>query len=228
MKWNLTGKCFFITGTLIVALACGAGLASGWGGSSGSSGSSWGSSSSSWGGSGSSSGSSQSPTCVAANLNLSLTATDCHKCHTGDDTAIAALHHKIITPPPCTNCHSFTGTTLDPVQRDCISCHLPPQPPTSTFKPHGPTVHDKVTHCVVYDSCGNCHKESIPDIHSGAGSSGNRYSYHGGSYGDSSVNPGKSVCYLCHTSTNSTVQQTVVKGLAGQTVSCSNCHGGGR
>lgn len=223
MNRKTNNRSFVRAATLLVALTFGVSFAYGWGGTS--SGGSSSSSGSSWGGSSGGSGSSQTAKCVAANLNLSLTTADCHKCHTGDDTAIAALHHKILNPPPCANCHSFTGTTLDPVQRECISCHLPPQPPTSTFTPHGPTVHDKVTHCVVYDSCGNCHSGSLPDIHSGASSSGNNYSYHGGSYGGSSVNPGKSVCYLCHTSSNTTVQQTVIKGLAGQTVSCSNCHG---
>lgn len=140
------------------------------------------------------------------------------------------MHHNL--PPTstgCFRCHTFTSGQLDPVQRDCITCHIPnPATPTTTINPHGPSVHDKVTHCIVYDSCGNCHKGSLPDIHSGAGSSGNSYSYHGGSYGGNSVNPGKSVCYLCHTSTNKTVQQTVIKGLAGQTVSCSDCHDSGR
>ncbi len=209
MKRNLTGKHLFGTGALIITLACGAGLASGWGGSS----------SSSWG----RSSSSQTPTCSTSNLALSLTKADCLKCHPGVDAAQVTRHHLLIGVPPknlsCLNCHQPApdgSTNISfPVVRDCIVCHMP-------------SVHDKVTHCVVYDSCGNCHKESLPDIHSGASSSGSRYSYHSGSYGGSSVNPGKSVCFLCHASTNSTVQQTVVKGLARQTVACSNCHGGWR
>lgn len=192
-----------------------------------SSGSTWSSNSSTSGSSWSSGGSTSSgstPTCIAANLTLSLAKADCLKCHPGDNVAQATMHHKLFNPPPCLSCHSFTGTTLDPLQSDCISCHLPPQPPGSTLKAHGPSVHDTVSHCVVYDSCGKCHKGSLPSIHANANTSGSSYSYHGGSYGNNSVNPGTSSCYLCHTSTNPTVQQTVIKGLAGQKVACSNCH----
>lgn len=205
-------------GTLLLIVGSGAPAKAGW------------SSSSSWSGSGSSS--SQNPTCVAANLTLSLATADCHKCHTGDDTAIAAQHHSLIGKPPknlqCLGCHQpvtdDSGGVSFPVERVCISCHVPTTT-NLTGNPHGPNVHDKVTHCVVYDACGNCHKGSLPDIHANASTSGNNYSYHGGTYGSNSKNPGVSACYLCHASTNPTVQQTVIKGLSGQTVACSNCHG---
>lgn len=226
MKWNLTGKCFFMTGTLIVALACGAGLASGWGGSTSTSRSSSGSTSS-WGGSGSSwggSGSTQTPTCSPSGITLSLTMADCLKCHPGVDAAQVTRHHLLIGVPPknlsCLSCHQpaqdGSSNISFPVIRDCIVCHKS-------------SVHDAVIHCVV-DTCGGCHPESLPKIHAGGGSrSGSWSSYHsGGSYGGSSSNSGVSACYLCHTSTNNAVQQTIAKGLAGQTVSCSDCHGGGR
>lgn len=206
--------------SVLIIFGSGSPAKAAWSSSRSTSGSSWSS-----GGSTSGRGSSGStPTCIAANLTLSLAEADCLKCHSGDVVAQATRHHKLFNLPPCTSCHSFTGNTLDPLQSDCGSCHLPPQPPGSTLTAHGPSVHDTVTHCVVYDSCGNCHKGSLPSIHAHANTSGNSYSYHGGSYGPNSINPGKSSCFLCHTSTNPTVQQTVIKGLAGQTVACSNCH----
>lgn len=194
---------FLRAGALLFVLTLDSGFAYGWGSSS----------------SGGSS-SSQTPKCIAANVKLSLTKTDCLNCHPGGDAAQVTRHHQLIGKPPknlsCLNCHqpaqSGSSDIAFPVIRDCIVCH------TSA-------VHDAVVHCIVYDSCGNCHSGSLPAIHSGASSSGNRYSYHGGSYGGSSSTSGVSTCYLCHTSTNTTVQQTVIKGLAGQTVSCSNCHG---
>jgi hypothetical protein len=198
----------------------------------------------SWSGGGS--GSSSQPKCIASNMNLNLTNADCLKCHpgsTGANSANYSRHHnnqlfaKLPTTGPnagCFACHPAvvggSGTISFPVQTDCINCHVP-----TTTNPtgiaHGPSFHNNVTHCIVYDSCGSCHPGSIPDIHAGrsgssSGSYSRNYSYHSGSYSTSSSNV--SVCYLCHTSTNSTVKQTVAKGLAGQTVYCSNCHGGGR
>lgn len=122
----------------------------------------------------------------------------------------------------CLNCHQMvetppgSGTFLPVVIRDCIVCH------TSA-------VHNTVTHCVV-DTCSGCHPGSLPQIHSGGGSSsGSWSSYHSGSYGSSSTSSSTlSSCYLCHTSRDSRVQQTILKGLAGQTISCDDCHGGGR
>jgi hypothetical protein len=180
----------------------------------------------SWSGGGSGS-SSQNPKCIASNMNLNLTKADCLKCHPGGsgvNSVNEARHHALITTKnlSCFTCHpadtTNPGNIAFPVITDCIVCH------TSS-------VHNNVTHCVVYDSCGSCHSGSIPDIHAGrsgtsSGSYSTRYSYHSGSYSTSSSSV--SVCYLCHTSSNTTVKQTIVKGLAGQTVYCSDCHGGGR
>lgn len=200
-------------GALLLVVGAGASTEAGWSSSSSYSGS--------WSGSGDSS---QTPKCVASNLTLSLTKTDCLKCHPGGETstANAEKHHNLLKPPrnlQCLNCHKMVenppGTFTPVVIRDCIVCH------TSA-------VHDTVTHCVV-DTCRGCHPGSLPQIHSGGGSrSGSWSSYHSGSYGDSSSTSGVSSCYLCHTSKDTRVQQAIIKGLAGQTVSCDSCHGGGR
>jgi len=213
---------FFIVFFAAIVLFMGqTGTGYSWGGgssdrSSGSSDSSWssGSSDSSW--SGGSSGSDSTSTCIAANESLSLTTADCHKCHTGSDTSLANMHHELINTQgkECQECHALVenppGVFTPVIVRDCIVCH-------------GPSVHDTVEHCVE-NTCGRCHPGSIPDIHAGAGSS----RYHSGSYGGSSNMSGVSVCYLCHLSTNRTVQQTIAMGLSGQEISCRNCHGGGR
>ncbi len=229
MRAQYVVKSIFITGVAL-ALTIGVGVAAMADWSSSGSGS--------WSGGGSGS-SSQNPKCIASNMNLNLTKADCLKCHPANSTSAsdAAIHHKLIntTTPPvscinasgklpatlATGCHKpvTSGTTIAfPVTNDCLVCH------TSS-------VHNNVTHCVVYDSCGSCHSGSIPDIHAGrsgtsSGSYSTRYSYHSGSYSTSSSNV--SACYLCHTSSDTTVKQTIAKGVAGQTVYCSDCHGGGR
>lgn len=209
-------------GALLLVVGAWASAEAAWSRDGSSSSSYSGSSSGSWSGSGDSS---QTPKCIASNLTLSLTKTDCLKCHPGGETstANAEKHHNLLKPPrnlQCLDCHKMVENppkTFTPVVvRDCIACH------TSA-------VHDKVTHCVV-DTCRGCHTGSLPQIHSGGGSrSGSWSSYHGGSYGNSSSSSSSvSSCYLCHTSKDTRVQQAIIKGLAGQTVSCDSCHGGGR
>ncbi len=227
MRAQYVVKSIFITGVAL-ALTIGVGVAAMADWSSGGSGS-W-----SGGGSGSS-----SQKCIASNWNLNLTNADCLKCHpgsTGANSANYSRHHnnQMFAKFPTTGCFAChqavvgsSGTISFPVQTDCVNCHVPTTTSPSGIA-HGPSIHNNVTHCVVYDSCGSCHPGSIPDIHAGrsgtsSGSFSSNYSYHSGSYSTSSSNV--SVCYLCHTSTNTTVQQTVAKGLAGQTVRCSDCHG---
>jgi len=209
-------------GALLLVVGGGASAEAAWS-RDGSSNTSYSSSSySSWSGSGSSS---QTPKCIASNLTLSLTKTDCLKCHPGSDnsTVNADRHHNLLKPPrslQCLNCHQMVedppGAFTPVVIRDCIVCHQS-------------SVHDKVVHCVV-DTCRGCHQGSLPQIHSGGGSSsGSWSSYHSGSYGSSSSSTSSlSSCLLCHTSRDSRVQQAIIQGLAGQTVSCDSCHGGGR
>lgn len=212
-------------GALLLVVGAGAPAEAGWSRDGSSSTSYSSSSSGSWSGSGP--GSSGTEKCTTSTANLGLKTADCLKCHPGSDNAAvnAERHHNLIKPPTnmqCLNCHQMvetppgSGTFLPVVIRDCIVCH------TSA-------VHNTVTHCVV-DTCSGCHPGSLPQIHSGGGSSsGSWSSYHSGSYGSSSTSSSTlSSCYLCHTSRDSRVQQTILKGLAGQTISCDDCHGGGR
>lgn len=222
MKRKFKSKYYFTTGAIIATLACGTGLASGWGGTTSTTTSITRTNSytSSWGGT----TSSLKPSCSPSGIVLSLTKDDCLKCHSGGDAAQVTRHHQLIGILPknlsCLNCHqpvqSGSSEISFPVIRDCIVCHKS-------------SMHDEVIHCVV-DTCRGCHPESLPKIHAGGGRlSGSWSSYHSdSSYGSSSANSGVSSCYLCHLSTNNSVIQTIVKGLAGQTVSCSDCHGGGR
>ena len=165
------------TGAVFVALTLGAGLASGWGGSS----------------SGSYSGSSGVPS-----LNLNLTFDDCAKCHIAPSNV--ARHHNLLATSnkQCLDCHKMeadaSGQYTVQVVRDCQVCHTT-------------EVHNQVQHTVV--TCSRCHGSDIINIHSG-------WRYSSGTL---------SVCYLCHTSTDVKVKATIQKGVSGQTVYCTDCHG---
>lgn len=207
MKKNLVKSTLIIAAAFPLVIGAAASAMGGWSSSGGS-----------WSGGSWSGASSQKPTCVASDMTLNLTIADCIKCHPGVNSGSLTFHHNLIKTQnkPCLSCHQFDASNqlIIPVQRDCVVCHQS-------------SVHNTVTHCVV-DTCGGCHSGSLPQIHSDDGRSSRSGSYHGGSYGAGSDGGSLSSCYLCHTSTSTRVKQAIVKGLSGQTVSCSDCHGGGR
>lgn len=161
----------------------------------------WGGSGGSWSSSdsGSRSGYSWSGESGASSSGVKLTFDDCAKCHTSLDNI--TRHHDLITTAgkKCTDCHQLTagssGSFTVQVVRECQACH-------------GVSVHDTVQHRV--DSCGRCHDSDLVEVHSG--------------WRSSSSSPAAG-CYLCHTSTDTKVRQTIAKGISGETVSCTDCHG---
>ena len=223
-------------GALLLVVGAGAWAEAGWSRDGSSSSSYSGSSYGSWSGSGDSSGTEK---CTTSTIPLSLTRDDCLKCHPGTSGANSTnskRHHNLInTMTPPASCINATGTVPSTL---ATGCHPAVKKPDGTFEMvvvadclvcHTSSIHNTTTHCVV-DTCRGCHPGSLPQIHSGGGSwSGSWSSYHGGSYGgSSSSSTSVSSCYLCHTSRDTRVQQAIIKGLAGQKISCDDCHGGGR
>ena len=97
MVRSICVKSLFTAGVLSVVFACGAGPASGWGGSS-----------SSW-----------------TSLNLNLTPVDCAKCHLGSN--IIRHHALINGGKQCLDCHKMVndawGQYTVQVVRECMTCH---------------------------------------------------------------------------------------------------------
>ncbi|HML79385.1 cytochrome c3 family protein [Geobacter sulfurreducens] len=133
-----------------------------------------------------------------SSLNLNLAFTDCAKCHTSTNNV--NRHHDLITKKgkQCLACHTMTADN---------SGQYTVQVQRDCQACHTSSVHDNVQHNV--STCSRCHGSDVINIHSGW----------------RSYTSTLSVCYLCHTSTNAKVKATIAKGVSGQTVYCTDCHG---
>lgn len=136
---------------------------------------------------------------------LTLSNADCGACHTG---SIAERHHRLVSEAgmECLACHPLHnlpegGYTVS-LPRECLACH-------------DATVHEGVRHTVATPSdCARCHREPLEATHAENG-------WHGG---DPAITAEVFSCLRCHTSTLSTVMETISTGLAGKATNCMSCH----
>ena len=170
-----------------------------------------------------------------------LVAENCRGCHNDGVGSTVARHHELINSrgKQCLDCHQMVGDpgNLTPVVvRDCIVCH-------------GDLVHQGRHHQLIAEQgkqCLDCHRmvaddqgSLTPEVQrdcSFCHSTMNPKTNHAYAMADVSCsgchNLGllnehlsrKSTCYTCHSSSNTTVQQTILSGKGGTVVYCSNCH----
>lgn len=136
---------------------------------------------------------------------LTLTADLCIRCHTGDNPD---RHHALVQSAgkQCLDCHQLVsapdGSYTVPLVRDCVVCHSSQQ-------------HSTVQHTVQSPrGCARCHSGTLIQIHTGDGYSGK----------DPAITNEIYPCLRCHTSTLPVVVESISAGLAGQTITCWNCH----
>ncbi|AAR35670.1 cytochrome C [Geobacter sulfurreducens] len=136
---------------------------------------------------------------------LTLTSNDCGACHVGSNLD---RHHRLISEAgmECLACHQLhdlpAGGYTILLSRECLACH-------------NATVHNGVSHTVTTPAdCARCHRESLETTHAENG-------WHGG---DPAINAEIFPCLRCHTSTSTSIIETISAGLAGETPSCMNCH----
>ncbi|RNC69397.1 MAG: PKD domain-containing protein [Desulfuromonadales bacterium] len=143
---------------------------------------------------------------------------NCTNCH-------GALNHvqqhdKVSTPVDCNSCHNL-GVVFEHTKRSstCATCHSSSnQTVINTINiAKGPTgtqvscanCHGTVNHLLQHDKavadafCASCHTLGVVNEHLSRALT----------------------CGTCHSSTNTTVQQTIATGKAGTVVTCTNCHG---
>ncbi|MBC7963723.1 MAG: hypothetical protein H7Y05_12345, partial [Steroidobacteraceae bacterium] len=171
-----------------------------------------------------------------------LVEANCRGCHNDASGTAAERHHALTNTQgkQCLDCHQMiadaSGKFVPVVVRDCLACHgqlthqgrhhelitsLGKQcldchqmvaDTTGTFTPQvvrdcgvcHSAMNPKTNHvnAVVNTDCAQCHNRGVVEEHTSRAST----------------------CYTCHTSSNITVQQTIMAGKAGTTVNCTNCH----
>lgn len=171
-----------------------------------------------------------------------LVEANCRGCHNDTAGSAANRHHNLINAQgkQCMDCHQMvldaSGKFVPVVVRDCLSCHgqlihqgrhhelITSQgkqcldchqmvaDAAGAFTPMvvrdcsvcHTAMNPKTNHinAVVNPDCAQCHNRGVVDEHLSRASN----------------------CYTCHTSSSTTVQQTIMAGKAGTKVNCTNCH----
>ena len=172
-----------------------------------------------------------------------LVEANCRGCHNDAAGSVVSRHHALINAQgkQCMDCHQMVPAAsglFDPVVvRDCLVCHgqithqgrhhelinlkgkqcmdchqMLADSTGTTFAPKvvrdcsvcHTVMNPKTNHvnALVNPDCAQCHNRGVVEEHTSRAST----------------------CYTCHTSGNLTVQQMIMAGKAGTTVSCTNCH----
>ncbi|RNC69395.1 MAG: PKD domain-containing protein [Desulfuromonadales bacterium] len=173
-----------------------------------------------------------------------LVENNCRGCHNDGLGSTAARHHWLIESQSrqCLDCHQMVaavdGTLAPVVVRDCIACHgqLVHQ------GRHHQLIDEQGKQCldchqmradaggvltpVVVRDCSVCHASMNPKTnHSNAMADVSCAQCHNLGVVNEHINRGSN-CYTCHSSSDGTVQQTILAAKGGAVVTCTSCHVG--
>lgn len=171
-----------------------------------------------------------------------LVEANCRGCHNDASGSVVSRHHALINSQgkQCMDCHQMvldaSGNFNPVVVRDCLSCH--------GQLTHQGRHHELINlqgkqcmecHQMLADAAGNfnpvvvrdcsfCHTAMNPKTsHVNALVNPDCAQCHNLGVVDEHISR-TSTCYTCHTSSSLAVQQTIMAGKTGTTVSCTNCH----
>ncbi len=173
-----------------------------------------------------------------------LVANNCRGCHNDAQGKTADRHHGLINSQgkQCLDCHQMVaavdGTLTPVVVRDCIACHgdlihqgrhhqLITERGKQCLDCHQMVADATGTYTpIVVRDCSVCHATMNPKTnHTNATADVSCAQCHNLGVVNEHLSR-TSTCYTCHSSSNSTVQQTILSAKGGAVVTCTSCHVG--